>query len=240
MYYLKKQGRREEKKGRVAGVATTRATPTGVPVRLVITGNPGVGKHTSARIVARMLKAEIIDINKAALDGDAVLERTSKGIEVDIKKAGKIVADMLARSKEMEKHKKRAGGRSRSSSSAGDGTVVIVGHLAPYVVKPADIDMVAVLRRSPRKLEETLLERKYIREKINENVSAEILGISLYDSIKAFGKRKVAEFDTSGKSPEQTAEEIVATLQKEKPRHSGSIDWLAVISEEEVQRYFSY
>lgn len=191
--------------------------------RLVITGNPGVGKHTSARIVARELDAEIIDINKVALDGGAVLERTAKGIEVDMKKAGRVIAGML------DKNKKSS--------------FVIVGHLAPYVFKKksaAGIDMVAVLRRSPRRLEETLLERKYIREKVNENVSAEILGISLYDSIKAFGKRKVAEFDTSTKTPEQTAEEIVATVQKEKPRRSGSVDWLAVISEDEVQHYFSY
>jgi adenylate kinase len=188
-------------------------------VRLVITGNPGVGKHTSARIVAKELQAEIVDINKVALDNGAVLESTGKGIEVDTKKAGKLVASILKKKK---------------------GSFVIVGHLAPYVMKPAGIDMVAVLRRSPPRLEETLLERKYVREKVNENVSAEILGISLYDSIKAFGKRRVAEFDTTGKTPEQTAEEIIATLKKEKPRRSGSVDWLAVVSEEEVQKFFAY
>jgi adenylate kinase len=188
-------------------------------VRLVITGNPGVGKHTSARIVAKELQAEIVDINKVALDSGAVLESTGKGIEVDTKKAGKLVAGILEKKK---------------------GSFVIVGHLAPYVMKPAGIDMVAVLRRSPARLEETLLERKYVREKVNENVSAEILGISLYDSIKAFGKRRVAEFDTTGKTPEQTSEEMIATLQKEKPRRSGSVDWLAVVSEEEVQKFFAY
>lgn len=190
-------------------------------VRLVITGNPGVGKHTSAKIVAKKLKAEIIDINKIALDKRTVLEKTTKGIEVDTKKLGKVILDML------NKDNRR-------------NNFVLVGHLAPYIVKPGSIDMVAVLRRSPQRLEETLLERKYPRDKVNENVSAEILGISLYDSIKAFGKRKVAEFDTTGKIPEQTAEEVIATLQKEKPRRSGSIDWLAVISEEEVQRFFVY
>jgi adenylate kinase len=187
-------------------------------VRLVITGNPGVGKHTAARLVAKELKAEIIDINKVALDNDAVLRRTEKGAEIDLKKAGKLIAGIL---------KKK-------------GSFVIVGHLAPYVLKSAGIDMVAVLRRSPVRLEETLIERKYIREKVNENVSAEILGVLLYDAIKAFGKRKIAEFDTTGKAPEQTADEIILTVQKKKPRHIGSIDWLAVVSEEEVQRFFAY
>ncbi len=187
-------------------------------VRLVITGNPGTGKHTAARLVAKELKAEIIDINKVALENDAVLRRTEKGAEIDLKKAGKLISGIL---------KKK-------------GSFVIVGHLAPYMLKSAGIDMVAVLRRSPVRLEETLLERKYIREKVNENVSAEILGVLLYDAIKAFGKRKIAEFDTTGKTQEQTAEEIVLTVQKKKPRHAGSIDWLAVVSEEEVQRFFAY
>jgi adenylate kinase len=187
-------------------------------LKIVITGNPGTGKHTSARLVAKELKAEIIDINKLALEKEAVAARTAKGIEVDMKKVRKLIAGIL---------KKK-------------GNFVVVGHLAPYVLKSAGIDMVAVLRRSPSRLEETLTERGYIREKINENVSAEILGISLYDSIKAFGKRKVAEFDTSGKEPEQTADDIVATAKKKKPKRAGTVDWLAVISEDEVTKFFAY
>ncbi|HEX6067219.1 MAG TPA: AAA family ATPase [Nitrososphaera sp.] len=184
----------------------------------MITGNPGTGKHTSARLVARRLKAEIVDINKLAIENEAVAGRTAKGLEVNLKKLGRLVAGIL---------KKK-------------GNFVVVGHLAPYVVKTAGIDMVAVLRRSPARLEQTLKERGYILEKVNENVSAEVLGISLYDSIKAFGKGKVAEFDTTGKEPEQTANDIVATAQKKKPKRAGAVDWLAVVSEEEVQRFFDY
>jgi adenylate kinase len=187
-------------------------------LKIVITGSPGTGKHTSAQLVAARLKAKVVDINKLALENEAVAESTPKGIEVDLKKAGRLLAGILKRK----------------------GNFVVVGHLAPYVLKSAGIDMVAVLRRSPARLEETLQGRGYSREKINENVSAEILGISLYDSIKAFGKRKVGEFDTTGKEPEQTAGDIVATAQKKKPRRAGAVDWLAVVSEEEVQRFFVY
>ena len=35
---------------------------------LIITGNPGVGKHTIAKSVSKKLKREIVDINKIALD----------------------------------------------------------------------------------------------------------------------------------------------------------------------------
>jgi adenylate kinase len=186
--------------------------------RLAITGNPGAGKHTSARLVADRLGAQIIDINKVALENDAVLSKTSHGADVDIKKLSRVLATML---------KKK-------------GSFVIVGHLVPYVLKGASIDMVAVLRRSPNKLESTLAERKYTREKINENVSAEILGVLLYDSIKAFGKRKIGEFDTTNRTPEETAEQIIAALSKRSPKRIGVVDWLAMLSEEEVQKFFAY
>lgn len=187
-------------------------------MKLVITGIPGVGKHTSAKLVAKQLEAEVIDINRLAIDSDAVAEKTDRGLEVNVKKLTGLLAGKL---------KKNA-------------NYVIVGHLAPYVLKSAGIGMVAVLRRSPYDLEKTLENRGYSRQKVNENVASEILGISLYDSIETFGKRKVAEFDTTGKRPEQTAGEIVATFNKKMRRHAGSVDWLAVISDQDVQRFFNY
>ena len=187
--------------------------------RLVITGNPGAGKHTNARLIANKMGAEIIDINKVALENNAVLSKTSHGADVDVKKLSKLLGMALKKKK---------------------GSFVIVGHLAPYVLKSAGIDMAAVLRRSPGKMESTLAERKYTREKINENVSAEILGVLLYDAIKVFGKRKVGEFDTTNRTPEETAEQIVAALQKKSPRRVGVVDWLAILSEEEVQKFFAY
>ena len=186
--------------------------------RLVITGNPGTGKHTSAHMVAEKLQAEIIDINKVALENDAILSKTDRGADVDVKKLARILSSML---------KKKS-------------SFVVVGHLAPYVIKTTGIDMVAVLRRSPTKLESTLAERKYSREKINENVSAEILGVLLYDAIKAFGKRKIAEFDTTNRTPVETSDQIIATLQKKSPKKVGIVDWLAILSEDEVQKFFAY
>lgn len=186
--------------------------------RLVITGNPGVGKHTSAMIVAEKTGAEIVDINKVAIDNNAIAKKTGKGLDVDIKKLSKLLAKSLAAKKDL----------------------LLVGHLAPYVLKPAGIDMVAVLRRSPYELEKTFEKRGYTAEKARENVASEILGVSLYDSLKAFGRRKVAEFDTTGKTPEQTAGEMISTLRRKTPRQTG-IDWLAAVSEKgDMQRFFEY
>jgi adenylate kinase len=194
-------------------------------LRLVITGNPGVGKHTSAKIIAEKIDAEIIDINNVAIDNNAIGKNTDLGFEVDVKRLVRLLEKLL-------KIK---------------GNLVIVGHLAPYVLKPSGISLVAVLRRSPYELEKTLKKRGYSVDKVRENVASEILGTSLYDSLKTFGKRKVAEFDTTGKTPDETADEILAALQKNTKSRSRSrskllgIDWLILVSENgDMQRFFKY
>jgi broad-specificity NMP kinase len=55
-------------------------------IRLVITGNPGVGKHTSAKIIAERINAEIIDINEVAIDNNATGKKTDLGLDVDVKR----------------------------------------------------------------------------------------------------------------------------------------------------------
>ncbi len=190
-------------------------------LRLVITGNPGVGKHTSARIIAEKIDAKIIDINDVAIDNNARGKKTDLGFDVDVKKLVRVLEKLLKTKRDL----------------------VLVGHLAPYVLKPADISLVAVLRRSPYELEKTLKKRGYSVDKVRENVASEILGTALYDSLKTFGKRKVAEFDTTGKGPEETGDEILAALQKKpksKPKLLG-IDWLILVSEKgDMRRFFKY
>jgi adenylate kinase len=186
-------------------------------LKLVITGNPGVGKHTSAKIIAGKTGAEIIDINRVAIDNNAIAEKTEWGLEVNVKKVRRLLVKLL---------------KSRDSQ-------IIVGHLAPYVIQPAAISVVAVLRRSPYELEKSLKKRGYSVSKIKENLASEILGVSLYDSLETFGRRKVIEFDTTNRRPEQTANEIVRALRK-KPKPEG-IDWLAMLSEKgDVQKFFEY
>ncbi len=190
-------------------------------IRFVVTGNPGVGKHTSAGIIAEMINAEIVDINDVAIKSNALGEETNLGRDANIKKLTRVLETAIHQERDM----------------------VIVGHLAPYVLKPVGISIVAVLRRSPYDLEKTLKRRGYSAEKVRENVESEIIGTLLYDSLKTFGKRKVAEFDTTSKTPKETANEILSTLKKRpKPKSMLlGIDWLKVISENgDMRRFFKY
>ena len=190
-------------------------------LRFVITGNPGVGKHTTAKIIAEKINADIIDINDVAIDNNATVKKTDLGLDVDVKRLVRLLEKQLKAERDL----------------------VIVGHLAPYVLKPVGISLVAVLRRSPYELEKTLKKRGYSVDKVRENVASEILGTSLYDSLQTFGKRKVAEFDTTGKTPKETTDEILATLQKKSKSKSKliGIDWLNLVSEKgDMRRFFKY
>ena len=190
-------------------------------LRFVITGNPGVGKHTTAKIIAEKINADIIDINDVAIDNNATGKKTDLGLDVDVKRLVRLLEKQLKVERDL----------------------VIVGHLAPYVLKPVGISLVAVLRRSPYELEKTLKKRGYSVDKVRENVASEILGTSLYDSLKTFGKRKVAEFDTTGKTPKETTDEILAALQKKSKSKSKliGIDWLNLVSEKgDMRRFFKY
>jgi adenylate kinase len=190
--------------------------------RVVITGNPGVGKHTCAKFVSEKLgKAKLIDINRVILSNNAVTLPTSavNGIgEIDVKKTEKLILEEIKKTKD----------------------VVIVGHLAPYVLRTTGIDLVAVLRRSPYQLAKIFRQRKYSPMKMKENIAAEILGITLYDSVETFGKERVAELDTTGKTPQDIAKDIVSKLQKSR-KQIGIIDWLSLVYEKgDAQKFLEY
>ena len=190
--------------------------------RVVITGNPGVGKHTCAKFVSEKLgKAKLIDINRVILSNNAITLPTSavKGIgEIDVKKTEKLIIEEIKKTKD----------------------VVIVGHLAPYVLRTTGIDLVAVLRRSPYQLAKIFRQRKYTPMKMRENIAAEILGITLYDSVETFGKERVAELDTTGKTPQDIANDIVSKLQKSR-KQIGIIDWLSLVYEKgDAQKFLEY
>lgn len=190
-------------------------------IRVVITGNPGVGKHTCAKFVSEKLgKAKIIDINRVVLNNTAVLPGNAvNGGEINVKKTQKLLLEEIKKAKD----------------------VVIVGHLAPYVLGPTGIDLVAVLRRSPYQLSKIFLQRKYTPMKMRENIASEILGITLYDSLETFGRERVVELDVTGKTSKDIANDVISKLHKKSRKQIGSIDWLSLVYEKgDAQKFLEY
>ena len=116
-------------------------------MRIVLTGCPGVGKSTIARALAKELNLELVDIKKLVSKN----KLANKKHEVDLV--------LLAKALAKETNKKS--------------NYVVEGHLACEIKIPNDF--VIVLRTNPKILETRLAKRKYSKNKIEENILAEVL-----------------------------------------------------------------
>ena len=82
---------------------------------------------------------------------------------------------------------------------------VLFGHLLPSVLEKREASLVAVLRCEPSVLKARLLERGYPRDKVRENVEAELIGVLLDECLRRFGAAPVREYDTTSSSPSKVA-----------------------------------
>ena len=184
-------------------------------VNLVITGNPGVGKHTIADLFLKQNSSyQIFDINKFAIE-KGLGEHTDDGIEVDTKKLKNEIQKL-----NLEKS-------------------LIIGHLAPYVLDESNVEFVIILRKNPYELVKIYEKRKYQNQKIKENAGSEVLGIIANDSITSFGKKKSFEVDATDKTPEVILKRIQDIMNNQE--NGDIVDWLKLIEEKnEMNKFFDY
>lgn len=170
---------------------------------LVITGNPGVGKHTIAKKLAENLDYSILDLNEIAIQ-NKVFQKRQSTLDVDVKKLAKLVKKTLNKNS------------------------LVVGHLAPYVLDKKQVSHVIILRKNPYKLIPVYKKRKYPQKKIIENVGSEILGIIEYDSIIRFGMKKTFQINATNLTPAQIVNKIKLVL---KNKFKGDkVDWLDIVA----------
>ncbi len=181
----------------------------------IITGNPGTGKHIVAKIIAKKLKLELIDINKVAID-QGVFEKEDGALDVDLSGLKKIIAKKASKNS------------------------LLVGHLAPYVVSRNNVESAVVLRRNPYKLQSVYKKRKYSYKKAIENLGSEVLGIMYYDMVKKIGRNKTFQIDTSDKPVLVVVKRIETLFLKGKIRED-RVDWLGlVLKKGDMRRFFLY
>jgi adenylate kinase len=163
---------------------------------LGITGTPGTGKKSVAPLVAAELGVPCV-----GLDEVAVSPRGRRGeAEVD----PRVLRRELTR---------------RVAPPA-----VVYGHLLPYALERRLAAKVVVLRCEPSVLKERLRSRGYGEQKVRDNVEAELIGTILFEALKAYGRRKVSEVDTTCSTPAEAASEVVSAARGGPPRTP--IDWL--------------
>ena len=177
---------------------------------IVITGNPGVGKHTIAHEIAKRLGLSILDINNLAKD-EGLFEKNSDVIEIDVLKLEKIMKKQDLTDK------------------------IIVGHLAPYILEKNKVKTVIVLRRNPYHLMSIYKERKYSERKSKENASSEILGIIANDAINRFHE-KTFQINIAEQDIQKTIQKVMKVITAGKGNET--IDWLEMIKKNNDFREF--
>ena len=170
---------------------------------IALTGVAGVGKTSVARALVRVLpNAKLISL--------ASYLKRKKLYEGYDRKLRSYVVDPARLKKEFRRELAKLGKWDY---------VVIDGLLSHYL----DVDLVVVLRCSPRILEERLKHRRYPKQKILQNLLAEFCDVLYAEAIER--RRRVVQIDVSNRSAEEVAMLIKRAI--ENPRFSGDrVDWL--------------
>jgi adenylate kinase len=143
---------------------------------IIVTGTPGTGKTTIAKLIAKKYKLKYVDTNKIIKLNKLIL-RYDKKLQtniVDHKKLAKILVQMIKK----------------------NNNLVIDGHLSHYIPNKY-VDLCVVTKCDIKILKKRLEKRKYNFEKIRENLDCEIFDVILNEAIEL--RHNIYVIDTSDK-----------------------------------------
>lgn len=170
-----------------------------------ITGTPGTGKTS----ISKLLKErgfEVVNFNKVAIENNFIIGKDKKRdtFIVDIKKFNKYAKENYNRKK----------------------IIFIEGHLS-HLIKC--VDKVIVLRCHPDELRKNLLKRGWNKQKIKENLEAEILDIILCEALSLHPPKNIFEINTTARSIKDVFSSVIEIIENNfkniKKYNIGKIDW---------------
>jgi adenylate kinase len=174
---------------------------------IALTGTPGCGKTEVAKIL-RKRGYRVVSVLELAEVYECVVERGDDEIVVDVEKLAEKV------------HRTEFEG-------------IVEGHLS-HLLKP---EVAIVLRCNPLILKNRLMEKGWSKEKVMENVEAELLDVILIEALESC--EMVYEIDTSEKTPEEVADDVERILSGDVDNFIPKTDWLSLLEDrlEEVARF---
>jgi len=156
---------------------------------ICISGTPGTGKTEVAKALSQKLGWMCISLNDLAESKD-LFAGYDEARDCRIVDEDKVKAE-LEKSAEMH-------------------NIIAESHYAHDM----NCDWAVILRASPAELRERLKKKGWKPKKIEENVLSEIMEVCKSEAME--NGRKVLEFDTTGKTADQVADDIISELKKKK------------------------
>lgn len=182
---------------------------------IALTGTPGTGKTSIAEILQEK-GFTVRDLHKIAID-----EQITEGID---KERNSIILDPV-RLDELVKE----------AYNPSD-TIIFEGHIAHLL---SCMDKAIVLRCRPDILKKRLGDKGWKKEKIRENLEAEILDVILCESVELQGESNVFEIDTTNETEEMIADKIFLWVKTgfclPNEYKVGHIDWSIFLSDEFIK-----
>ena len=186
-----------------------------MPKRVIlVTGTPCVGKTSAARLLTSKLNALYINLTDLAFQNNLIKEKDQKRNTAIINESAmrKTLRNLINETDKKE--------------------IVVDGHYAANVVPAKLTTYIFVLRRDPVELRELMKKQGYSEAKLNENLAAEILDVSLVDALNTQPTAKTCEINATGKTPEEITNQILRTMTKRKKCRIGIVDWLGKLEKE--------
>ncbi len=147
---------------------------------IAITGTPGTGKSTLTKYLEKKLGFDRLDLHDYYKQVSTGYDRSGKCYDIDLKKFEKLVKSKI---KESEKG------------------LIIDTHISHLLPKKL-IDLCIVLTCSNlKKLEQRLIDRKYSKKKIRENLDSEIFQVCLIEAKE--NKHNIIEVDVAKRFSKQ-------------------------------------
>ncbi len=133
---------------------------------IVVTGAVGSGKTTTAKLLAKLLRWDYLDLNSLLLKYPALVTGFDKKRDskiVDVKKMNTLLKKVFAASKR---------------------SIVFDSHLSHYL-SPSLVDLCVVTTCSLPVLKKRLQKRKYAAGKVRENLDAAIFDVCLVEALES-------------------------------------------------------
>lgn len=156
----------------VSGSLSLRKKPSGKKA-IIVSGSVGAGKTTFAMKLANKLKLSYLSINDVIDDHkiSKSYDKKRKSKIVDVDKLNKVLIGLIKNSKKK---------------------LVIDGHLSHYLPRKY-VDVCYIVKCGLKELKKRLEKRGYSKQKIRENLDAEIFDVCLEEAREQGHKIKVVE-----------------------------------------------